>query len=152
MSGKDFSGQPSSYFLEMAKFFLFPNHHPWWGEAIPWWYRFLPYGDDPDTSVMELRVHMPLPLNGPAPESAKCVEVDFDEAVASYTQLGVTGYIVDQDMANVAEIQKGMKAAKKSRAFLSLGRYQEQNIQHFHVTYNKLMGIESVPWSVDSAV
>jgi hypothetical protein len=55
--------------------------------------------------------------------------------------MGVAGYIVDQDISNLLEIQKGVKAAAEGRAYMTLGRYQEQNIQHFHYVYNKLLGL-----------
>ncbi|MCW1383617.1 hypothetical protein OLX02_12380 [Novosphingobium sp. KCTC 2891] len=40
-TGEDLSDKTHSYFLDMAKCFVFPIHHPWWGEALTWWYRLL---------------------------------------------------------------------------------------------------------------
>jgi hypothetical protein len=53
----------------------------------------------------------------------------------------VLGYILDQDMSNLVEVQKGLKAAKPARAFMTLGRYQECNIQHFHNVYAQALGL-----------
>jgi phenylpropionate dioxygenase-like ring-hydroxylating dioxygenase large terminal subunit len=139
--GVDLSERPDSYVLEMAKFFLFPNHHPWWGEALPWWYRFTPFGDDPEAGIMEIRVTAPLPPNGKRPPTATPIDVDFDTRCVDIPEMGVAGYIVDQDISNLVEVQRGVKAAPEHRAFMTLGRYQEKNIQHFHHVYNALLGL-----------
>lgn len=153
VTGEDLSQVSNAYLLDMAKYFVFPNHHPWWGEALPWWYRFLPIGDDPDQSMMEIRVTARVPDAAPRPASATPIDIDFDERAADYEdRLGVLGYIVDQDIANLIEIQRGFKAAKPDMAFLTLARYQECNIQHFHEVYDRLLGLAELrPLSHTSA-
>ena len=37
-TGRAHAGLHPAYFLDMVKYHLFPNHHPWWGEMMPWWY------------------------------------------------------------------------------------------------------------------
>jgi hypothetical protein len=144
-TGADLSQASNAYLLDMAKHFVFPNHHPWWGEALPWWYRFLPIGGDPDQSMMEIRVTARVPKGKPRPQTAEPIDIDFDERAADYEdRLGVLGYIMDQDISNLVEIQKGFKAAKPERAFLTLARYQESNIQHFHEVYNQALGLAAV--------
>lgn len=141
-SGHDLSDKPNSYFLDMTKCFLFPNHHPWWGEALAWWYRFLPVGRDPDLSVMEVRVTARIPKGQKAPPPPPLLELGADERTDECEALGVVGHILHQDMANLVEIQKGMKAAPKDKAFLTLARYQESNIQHFHNVYRKALHLD----------
>src|SRR3546814_19014609 len=34
-TGRDFPNEPVSYFVEMAKSFLFTTPHPWWGGGLP---------------------------------------------------------------------------------------------------------------------
>ena len=46
-----------------------------------------------------------------------------DERSADHPDLKVIGTILDQDMDNPIEIQKGVKAAKPDRAFMRLGHY-----------------------------
>ncbi len=139
--GLDLSERPDSHVLEMTKFFLFPNHHPWWGDALPWWYRFMPYGDDPECGVMEIRVTAPLPPDRKRPPAPKPIDIDFDTKCVDVPEMGVAGYIVDQDISNLVEVQKGVKTAVEGRAYMTLARYQEQNIQHFHYVYNRLLGL-----------
>lgn len=141
-SGHDLSDKPNAYFLEMTKCFMFPNHHPWWGEALAWWYRFLPVGRDPNLSVMEVRVTARIPKGQAAPPPPPVLELGPDQRTDECEALGVVGHILHQDMSNLVEIQKGMKAAPKAKAFLTLARYQESNIQHFHNVYRKLLGLE----------
>lgn len=141
-SGHDLSDKPNSYFLEMTKCFLFPNHHPWWGEALAWWYRFLPVGRDPDLSVMEVRVTARIPKGQKAPLPPPMLELGPDERTDECEALGVVGHILHQDMANLVEIQKGMKAAPPEKAFLTLARYQESNIQHFHNVYRRALHLD----------
>lgn len=142
--GKDYSDAPDSMILEMTKCFVFPNHHPWWGEALPWWYRFLPHGTDPDSSIMEVRVTAPMPDDGreypkgPAP----VINIDFDTRTCDVPELGAAGIILDQDMQNMEAVQRGLKAAPPGRQFMTLASYQESNIRHFHHVYNKLLGLD----------
>ncbi|MQP68610.1 Rieske 2Fe-2S domain-containing protein [Niveispirillum sp. SYP-B3756] len=140
-TGLDLGAKPVSYFLDMTKCFVFPNHHPWWGEALPWWYRFMPVGDDPGMSMMEVRITAPVPKGAPRPATATPIDLGPDDRTSECEALGVVGYILDQDMSNLVEIQKGLKAAKPGKDFMTLARYQESNIQHFHNVYNRLLGL-----------
>jgi phenylpropionate dioxygenase-like ring-hydroxylating dioxygenase large terminal subunit len=139
--GVDFSALGTPYLIDMVKAFMFPNFHPWWGEGLPWWYRFLPYGSDPDCCVMEVRVTQPNPVGRPAPPSPEPIDIDFDEHCGDFEALRPAGLIIDQDVANLVEIQKGLKAAKPGTDFMTLARYEESNIQHFHRAYNQLLGL-----------
>lgn len=139
--GHDLSDRPNSYFLDMAKAFIFPNHHPWWGEALAWWYRFLPVGRDPDLSTMEVRITARVPKGQSAPPPPTPIDLGPDDLTSECEALGVVGHILNQDMSNLVEIQKGLKAAKPEKAFMTLARYQESNIRHFHNVYGKLLGL-----------
>jgi phenylpropionate dioxygenase-like ring-hydroxylating dioxygenase large terminal subunit len=140
-TGRDFSDKTTAYLIDYIKAFMFPNHHPWWGEGLPWWYKFTPYEDDPGLCIMEVRILLPTPLNGPIPPSAAPLDIDFDERCADFPALGTAGKLVDQDISNLVAIQKGLKSAAKKNRYMTLAQYQESNIQHFHRVYNKLLGL-----------
>lgn len=140
--GRDFSALGTPYLIDMVKAFMFPNFHPWWGEGLPWWYRFLPYGSDPDCCLMEVRVTQPNPVDEPVPAPSAPIDIDFDERCGDYEELIPAGLIIDQDISNLIEIQKGLKAAKPGTDFMTLARYEESNLQHFHRAYNELLGLE----------
>lgn len=141
-TGRDFSNEPVSYFVDMAKYFLFPNHHPWWGEGLPWWYNFTPIGDDPEKSLMEVRILKPIPASGERPPMPDPIELDFDEIASERPELGSLGHIIDQDLANMTAVQQGFKAAADDAAYLTLSVYQEAKIRHFHEIYDRMLGLD----------
>ena len=92
--------------------------------------------------MMEVRVLAPTPLNGPVPASATPVDIEFDQKCTEFPEIGVIGNILDQDISSLVEIQKGLHAAKPGKEYVTLARYQESNIQHFHRVYNKVMALD----------
>jgi len=54
------------------------------------------------------------------------------EKWANAVELGGYGPIIDQDMPNLARLQKGLRATKKPG--VTLANYQEVRIRHFHQT------------------
>jgi len=128
--------------LDFVKYFMFPNFHPWWGEQFPITYRFIPIGTNPEEALLEIRMLAPIPKKGKRPVSAKPIEVDFDEHCRDFPELGFMGHIVDQDVANMPTVQKGMRAARSDRAAPILGVYQEKQITHFHEKYDQLLGLK----------
>ncbi len=143
MTGKDWSKEPVSYFIDMAKYFMFPNHHPWWGEGLPWWYKFTPYRDDPTKSVLEFRMLLPIPADGKRPPVPEALVVDFGQKAESYAELGAVGHIMDQDVANMEACQLGMMAAPKGINYATTSHYQEQQITRFYEIYDELLGLDS---------
>jgi len=142
-TGKDWSKEPTSLFIDMAKYFLFPNHHPWWGEALPWWYNFKPLGRDPDHSQMEIRVLLPIPANGEHPPTPEPYHVKLGErAEEKFPELGSTGHLIDQDLVNMYAVQLGFKAAPPGAAYLTLSKYHEAKIRRFHEIYDRLLGLD----------
>ena len=137
--GVDFSDRSTAYLIDMVQWFMFPNFFPWWGEGLAWWYNFLPLGDNPGESVMEVRATLPVPKNGPRPPSAKCTDLDFDDKGADHLETGFPGLLLDEDMTNMEQMQKGMRAACPDSAQAIISRYQENRIRHFHETYAKYM-------------
>jgi phenylpropionate dioxygenase-like ring-hydroxylating dioxygenase large terminal subunit len=141
-TGHDLSGQPVGYILDAMKYFMFPNFHPWGGEGTAWWYRFLPYGDNPNECTMEVRVTKLLPKDGPRPASAQRVDLDFDDWARDNPDTAWQGYILDQDVSNLVRIQKGLYAAMPGHDRMTFAREQEKNVQSFYNRYQRLLGIE----------
>jgi nitrite reductase/ring-hydroxylating ferredoxin subunit len=141
-TGRDYSCEPVSTFLDMAKYFMFPNFHPWWGEGIPWWYNFTPQGQDPDKCRMEVRILLPVPASGERPPVPEPILVDFDERAVENPALGGMGHIIDQDLINMTAVQQGFKAAAPGKAFLTLSRHQEAKVRRFHEIYDNLLGLD----------
>jgi len=134
-TGRDFDAMPNSQMIDAVKYFMFPNFHPWWGEGVPLWYRFLPISRDPNECLMEVRLLAPLPASGQRPPPAKVVAVDFDQRCTEVPELSFLGHIFDQDMGNLEHVQAGIKAAPKRLATCTLARNQESSLMHFHEVY-----------------
>ncbi|MDB5968373.1 MAG: Rieske (2Fe-2S) protein [Hydrocarboniphaga sp.] len=139
---RDFSSWPDVTMIDSVEYHMFPNFCPWYGEGLPLVYQFLPYGDDPNQSVMSVRLTAPLPGGGaPRPPSAPIREIGFDELFNSAPEIGLLAVIFDQDMSNLPRIQSGLRAASDTRAVATFGRYQEQRILHFHEVLEKTLGL-----------
>lgn len=138
---RDFSHLCDSELLDTTQYFMFPNFCPWYGEGLPLTYQFLPYKNDPDCSIMSIRLLLPVPGNGiPRPPSAPIIEVDFDETFVGVPELGLIGHIFEQDMSNLPGVQIGMKSAAQRFSNATLGQYQESRISHFHETLDRYLG------------
>ncbi len=141
--GRDFSGWSDAAMLDSVQYFMFPNFCPWYGEGLPLIYQFLPLGTDPNESLMSVRLTAPLPAGAPRPPSAPIVELDFDQPFSSMPEIGLLALIFDQDMSNLPRIQRGLRGAAPKSAVATLGRYQEQRIQHFHAVLETMLGHDS---------
>ncbi|SNC62607.1 Rieske [2Fe-2S] domain-containing protein [Marinobacter sp. es.048] len=140
---RDFSHLSDAELVDTVQYFMFPNFCPWYGEGLPLVYQFLPYGDDPNQSVMNIRILAPVPGNGaPRPPSAQIVELGLDDPfTGNVPEFGALTHVVDQDMVNMPSIQKGLKGASRSMHSVVLGRYQECRIAHFHEVLGKVLGL-----------
>jgi phenylpropionate dioxygenase-like ring-hydroxylating dioxygenase large terminal subunit len=140
--GRDFASWADVAMLDSVQYFMFPNFCPWYGEGLPLIYQFLPHGTDPNESLMSVRLTAPVPGGGaPRPPSAPIVELDFDEPFSTRPEIGLLSLIFDQDMSNLPRIQAGLRGAAPERADATLGRYQEQRIQHFHEVLERTLGV-----------
>ena len=118
---------------------LFPNFHPW-GCFSRIVYRFRPYGDDPDTSIMEVIYLVPWPEGEPKPPAAKIHWLGPDEDFTLAPEMGGLARVLNQDVYNLPKIQAGMKT--KADPYLYLSAYSEGKIRHFHDLWDKWMAAE----------
>jgi hypothetical protein len=131
-TGCDTSHISDAEALDGIEYFLFPNFMPWAGFLTPLVYRFRPHGDDPDSSVVDIMLLDPLPDGGPRPETAPTRYLAEGETFADAPELGYLGRILNQDASTFGRIQRGLHASVKPT--LTLSRYQESRIRHFHAT------------------
>jgi phenylpropionate dioxygenase-like ring-hydroxylating dioxygenase large terminal subunit len=117
-----------SYFLN-----VFPNVHPWGGyNQIS--YRFRPDGDDHESCLME--VWLLGPYTGERPPAAEHIQLDADEHWRDAVEtLGSLARVFDQDEFNLEAVQKGLRSTWRDRVTLS--RYQELKVRHFHELYSR---------------
>ncbi len=106
---------------------LFPNFHPWGGyNRIV--YRFRPWGDRHDRSLMEC--YYLSPFAGERPDPAPLHLLGEDEPWTNAPELGVLAKVFTQDTFNLPNVQLGLEAAQYDEVVFA--RYQETKLRHFH--------------------
>ncbi len=123
--------------VDAIDYTIFPNLHPWaaYQRVV---YRFRPYGDRHDKSVME--VFLLSPFEGERPPPADVHWISDGGSWAEAPVLGITSRILDQDSSNIAAVQKGLNSAPM--AGLPMALYQESKIRHFHALLEQWLGLE----------
>ncbi len=106
---------------------VFPNFHPW-GAYNRIVYRFRPYGNDPDRSIME--VLYLAPFSGRRPKPAKVHWLGEEDDWTLAPELGFLARVFNQDTFNLPRVQRGLHAARHTH--VTFARYQETKIRHFH--------------------
>ncbi|QIL74011.1 aromatic ring-hydroxylating dioxygenase subunit alpha (plasmid) [Diaphorobacter sp. HDW4B] len=140
--GLDMSNHCDSELIDSTQFHMFPNFGVWYGDGLPLLYQFLPHGDNPNESVFNVRLTMPLPANGVRPPAAKINHLDFDEYFSDKApEFGPLSHIFDQDLSNLPYIQQGMHSAAPGAAHQTLGTYMEQRIQYFQNVLADKLGV-----------
>ena len=140
MTGRDFSDQSDADMLDAVQYFMFPNFFPWYGEGAPLSYQFMPYGSDPNESVMGIRYTLPLPADGVRPPAAPLLELDFDQTLQDNNAgFGLFDEVFDQDMSNLELIQEGLKTGSPASDHVVLGVYQECRIKSLHARIERLI-------------
>jgi phenylpropionate dioxygenase-like ring-hydroxylating dioxygenase large terminal subunit len=137
--GRDMSGLSDTESLDLIEYMLFPNMVPWGGQALPITYRFRPNGDDPESSIMEIMFLFSKALDGSHPSPARMTMLGLDQKWADAPELGSAAMVADQDTDNLMRIQRGLRASKKPG--VTLARYQESRIRHYHETLDAYMTI-----------
>jgi hypothetical protein len=131
------SGLSDTESLDLIEYSLFPNMVPWGGQALPVCYRFRPHGDNPEASIMEIMFLFSKAPDGSHPEPAAIHWLSADEPWSTAKELGSAAMVADQDTDNLKRIQRGLRASKKPG--VTLARYQESRIRHFHETLDAYM-------------
>ncbi|MDQ2811502.1 MAG: aromatic ring-hydroxylating dioxygenase subunit alpha [Actinomycetota bacterium] len=125
--------------LDLIEYLLFPNMVPWGGQALPITYRFRPNGDDPESSIMEIMFLFSKSPDGSHPPPATMTLLRADQKWADAPELGSAAMVADQDTDNLMRIQRGLRASRKPG--VTLARYQESRIRHFHATLDAYMNV-----------
>jgi hypothetical protein len=136
--GVDLSGASDSEMLDVVGFPIFPNIVIMVGEELPIVYRFRPDGGDPDASVFEVMVHLPVPPGADRPPAAAVHRLPDGGRFADAPELGGLGKIFDEDMSNLDRIQLGVNSPGFRGP--SFSRSQEVLIRQFHHNLARYLG------------
>lgn len=137
---KDMSDLSDAESLDLIEYLLFPNMVPWGGQSLPIVYRFRPNGNDPDSHIMEIMYLFAKGPDGSHPPAAPMKMLEPHQNWADAPELGSAAMVADQDTDNLMRIQKGLKASRKPG--VTLARYQESRIRHFHATLDAYLAAE----------
>jgi phenylpropionate dioxygenase-like ring-hydroxylating dioxygenase large terminal subunit len=118
---------------------VWPNFHPWGGFSHLV-YRFRPYKSDPNRCIMDVMLMAPWPEDRPRPPPAPIHKLDPDAPISDAPELGMLGRVFLQDIANMHEVQRGVKSSKQG--YVMLGVNNDAPVRHFHSLYDKWMGFE----------
>jgi nitrite reductase/ring-hydroxylating ferredoxin subunit len=125
--------------IDTIQYHVFPTLVLWagWGSYLV--YRFLPYGDTPDMCSMEVMFLVP-----EAPEKSVVVAreptpIGPDDSHSVAPELGGYAAVFDEDMSNLAALQKGLKAMRTAGPMT--GAVQEARIRHFHACLDDFLRV-----------
>ncbi len=118
---------------------LFPNFHPW-GAFSRIVYRFRPYGEDPEQSIMEILYLVPWNENEPKPPAAPIHWLTADEDFTLAPEMGALARVLNQDVYNLPKVHAGVK--NKQEPYVVLGAYAEGKVRHFMDLYDKWLARE----------
>ena len=121
--------------MDSIDYTVFPNMHPW-GAFNRITYRFRPNGDDHRSSIME--VFFLSPFIGERPPPAKQHHLGVDDPWTDAPQLGMLAKVFEQDVFNMAKVQKGLETTRKPGATFS--NYQESKIRWIHQLLGEFVG------------
>jgi hypothetical protein len=121
--------------MDSIDYTVFPNMHPW-GAFNRITYRFRPNGDDHRSSIME--VFLLAPFSGERPPPATERKLGVDDAWTTAPELGMLAKVFEQDVFNMAKVQKGLETTQKPGATFS--NYQESKIRWLHQLLGEFVG------------
>lgn len=119
---------------------VWPNFHPWGGYSRIV-YRFRPWGDDPERSLMDVLLLAPTPKGRERLPPAKPHHLKLGEPVTNAAELGHLARIFEQDVANMPKVQQGMHSLASGHVLFS--QHNEAPVRRFHDHYDRAMGFEN---------
>jgi phenylpropionate dioxygenase-like ring-hydroxylating dioxygenase large terminal subunit len=135
--GRDLDHATDAELLDAIYYCVFPNMHPWGGFMPNISYRFRPWPDQ-HNSLMEVRILTRVPPGKPTPHAVPMRLLAEGETWASAPEIGpALGQVLDQDVTNIEEVQRGLRASKNGR--VELGDYMEIRMRQFHQTLDKYL-------------
>jgi phenylpropionate dioxygenase-like ring-hydroxylating dioxygenase large terminal subunit len=106
---------------------MFPNFHPW-GAYNRITYRFRPYGNRHDMSIMECMILNP--FKGKRPKAAPLKMLGVDDDWTEAYELGLLTRVFNQDVYNLPKVQEGLESGALDHVVFA--RYQETKIRCIH--------------------
>ena len=133
--GVDLTGRNVFDVLDYVWYNVFPNFMPWPTMGYPLGYWFLPDGG---AKNCVMNIVLLVPFEGERPASAEPVVLGPDDRCGPV--MGPIGDILDEDMANMELLQRGLESS--STGVVNLSQFHESRLRHFHRTLSEYVGEE----------
>jgi phenylpropionate dioxygenase-like ring-hydroxylating dioxygenase large terminal subunit len=117
--------------VDSSYYTLFPNFHPW-GSYNRIVYRFRPYGDNPEMSIMECMFLAPWPEGEAKPAAVPIHWLGPDDDWTEAPELGLLARVFNQDTFNLPKVQIGLHTLQQRKPGVTMAVYQETKLRHFH--------------------
>ena len=137
--GWDYSDVSDAEIIDALLYNVFPHMSFWAGYAPTIIYRWRPNGMDPDTSIMDVIILKRAPKDGPRPKPVAEHRLTLDEDWSSSPMLGALGPVFEQDMENLPQVQKGLKASGSGVVHFAL--YSEMRIRLLHKLIAQMIAV-----------
>jgi phenylpropionate dioxygenase-like ring-hydroxylating dioxygenase large terminal subunit len=137
-TGVDLSGIADYDALDTVAYTVFPNFKVFAGNGFPIVHRFRPNGNDTESSIFEFMLLGPVREGEERPPPAAVHWLRSDDW-REVPELGSFAAAMNQDVANVRKIQRGVRASRKGT--ITLANYQESGIRNFLQTFDRYLGI-----------
>ena len=137
--GWDYSDVSDAEIIDALLYNVFPHMSFWAGYAPTIIYRWRPNGMDPDTSIMDVIILKRVPKEGPRPKPVAEHRLTLDEDWSSSPMLGALGPVFEQDMENLPQVQKGLKAS--GTGVVHFGLYSEMRIRLLHKLIAQMIAV-----------
>jgi hypothetical protein len=115
---------------------VFPNFHPW-GAYNRIVYRFRPYGNRHDMSIMECMFLAPYDEAEGRPPAVPVHHLGPDDDWTEAWELGMLARVFNQDVFNLPKVQAGLETGAIDT--VTFANYQETKLRHFHALLEQWM-------------
>lgn len=89
-----------------------------------------PDGENPEECIMECVVLTPRPAGSHVDRQHRCTILGPDDDWVDAPELGMLAKVFNQDVVNMPEVQRGLKAMKKGEVIVA--NYGETKPRHLH--------------------
>ncbi|MGE0668175.1 MAG: SRPBCC family protein [Sphingomonadales bacterium] len=136
-AGIETEGLTDCEVLDTIQYHVFPNLVLWAGWNTFMMYRFLPNGDDVDSSIMEVMFLVPRVEGRNYDVKREPTRLTADQRWTEATELGGTGAVFEEDVSNMGAVHRGLKSMKGPGA--RLASYQENRIRFYHAVLDSYL-------------
>jgi hypothetical protein len=133
VTGRSYEHASDAEMTDTIVYNIFPNFSPWMGYNPNLCYRWRPYECDPNKSIMDIFILAPHKEGQDNPPPCETIRLGEDDSFKDLEeQVGLLATVLDQDMGNLPDVQKGLHASGTGE--IAFAHYTESAIrQRNHV-------------------